>query len=188
MINKRIKILVATLSLATIWTGCKKDEDLVSVPQPVVNEAEIITTMKLKFVDSSDPLNIRYATFRDPDGDGGAAYDVFDTIRLQPNKTWITTIVLLNEITSPADTISNEVLEEGADHMFCFSPTGISATVTKTDLDANNLPIGLQSNWVTTTSGLGSMQITLKHQPGTKDGTCSPGSSDINVNFITKIQ
>ena len=118
MKRKTIKLLFATLAVATIWTGCKKDKDLVPVPQPVVNEPEVITTMKLTFVDSSNTSNIKYATFRDPDGDGGLGYDIFDTIKLEPNKTWITTIILLNETVSPDDTISNEVLEEGVDHLF----------------------------------------------------------------------
>ncbi len=188
MKRKTIKLLFATLAVATVWTGCKKDKDLVPVPQPVVNEPEVITTMKLKFVDSSSVTNIKYATFRDPDGDGGATYDIFDTIKLQPNKTWITTIVLLNETSSPADTVSNEVLEEANDHIFCFSPTGTSATVTRTDLDGNGRQIGLQSKWRTTSSGNGTMQIELRHQPGVKDGTCSPGVTDIDVNFKVKIQ
>ncbi|MSP69390.1 MAG: hypothetical protein EXR20_03885 [Bacteroidetes bacterium] len=188
MKRKTMKLLFATLAVATIWTGCKKDKDLVPVPQPVQNESEVITTMKLTFVDSSNISNIKYATFRDPDGDGGLGYDIFDTIRLEPNKTWITTIILLNETVSPADTISNEVLEEGVDHLFCFSPTGISATVIKTDLDANSLPIGLQSKWRTTATGLGTMQVELRHQPGIKDGSCTPGDTDIDVVFQTQIQ
>ncbi len=188
MKKKTIKLLFATLAVATIWTGCKKDKDLVPLPQPVQNEPEVFTTMKLIFVDSSNTSNIKYATFRDPDGDGGAGYDIFDTIKLEPNKTWITTVLLLNEIATPIDTVSNEVLEEGVDHLFCFTPTGSSATVIKTDLDANNRPIGLQSKWRTTSTGLGTMQVELRHQPGVKDGTCSPGVTDISIDFITKIQ
>ena len=30
--------------------------------------------------------------------------------------------------------------------------------------------------------------VTLKHQPGVKDGTCGPGGTDIQVTFITEIQ
>lgn len=188
MKKKTIKLLFAALAVATVWTGCKKDKDLVAVPQPVQNEPEVFTTMKLKFVDSSNVTNIKYATFRDPDGDGGGGYDIFDTIKLQPNKTWITTLLLLNEIASPIDTVSNEVLEEGKDHLFCFTPSGASASVTRTDLDVNSSPIGLQSKWRTTTIGNGTMQVELRHQPGVKNGSCSPGVTDISINFITKIQ
>ncbi|MBA2613077.1 MAG: hypothetical protein H0U95_13995 [Bacteroidetes bacterium] len=188
MKKKTIKLIFAAMAVTALWSGCKKDKDLVPVPQPVVNEPEVFTTMKLKFVDSSNVSNIKYATFRDPDADGGGGYDIFDTIKLAPNKTWITTILLLNEIASPIDTVSNEVLEEGVDHLFCFTPTGSSATVKRTDIDANGRQIGLQSKWRTSTLGNGTMQVELRHQPGVKDGTCSPGVTDISINFITKIQ
>lgn len=189
IIKKSMKsIVLTTVAIVTIWSGCKKDNDQVSVPQPVKNEAEVITTMKLKFVDSSNTTTIRYATFRDPDGDGGLGVDIFDTIKLAPNKTWITSIILLNETVSPADTISNEVLDEGVDHLICFSPTGASAAVVKTDLDANSLAIGLQSKWRTTAIGSGTMQIELRHQPGIKNGSCTLGDTDIDVVFKTKIQ
>jgi len=182
------KLMFAAIISASIITGCKRDDDLVPVPQPVVNESEVITTIKLTLVDSSNSSNIKYATFRDPDGDGGTGFDVFDTIILEANKTWYTTVLLLNETVSPADTISNEVLEEANDHLFCFSPSGTSATVTITDTDGNSLPIGLQSKWKTTSAGTGTMQVELKHQPGIKDGTCAPGETDIDVIFQVIIQ
>jgi hypothetical protein len=188
MKNKTIRSMIAAFVIATVWIGCKKDSDPVPTPTPPSNEEEVITTMKLKFVDSSNTSNIRYATFRDPDGDGGLSYDIFDTIMLEPNKTWFTTVYILNETVSPIDTISNEVLEEAVDHLFCFSPTGVSASVVKTDLDINSRPIGLQSKWFTMVAGYGTMQVSLKHQPGIKDGTCSPGTTDIEVLFQTKIQ
>lgn len=182
------KLMFYALITGLTLVACKKDDDLVTVPPPVQNEPEVITTMTLKFIDSANVSDVRYATFRDPDGDGGLSYDIFDTIKLAPNKTWITSILLLNQTVSPADTISNEVLEEGVDHLFCFSPIGNSATVIKTDLDANSLPIGLQSKWKTTAAGNGTIQIELRHQPGIKTGSCTPGNTDISVNFITKIQ
>lgn len=188
MKQKMTNVMLAGILLVGLIAGCKKDNDQVPVPQPVINEQEVITTMMLSFVDSANTSNIRYATFRDPDGDGGASYDIFDTIILQPNKTWYTSITLLNETVSPADTISNEVLEEANDHLFCFSPSGTSAIVTITDLDGNSLPIGLQSKWKTTSTGVGTMQIELKHQAGVKNGSCSPGETDININFQVKVQ
>jgi hypothetical protein len=185
---KHYNVLTAIILMTICWTGCKKDKDPVPLPPPVSNDGEVITTLKLTFTDSANTSDIRYATFRDPDGDGGQGPDIFDTIRLAPNKTWYTGILLLNETVTPADTISNEVLEEANDHRFCFTPSGTSAVVTITDLDGNNLPIGLQSKWRTAGIGLGAMQIELRHQPGIKDGTCTPGSTDVDVTFQTKIQ
>lgn len=185
--NKRTTlVLLLAFAIAASWNGCKKDDD--NTPTPPANEEEVITTMTLTFVDSSNHANIKHATFRDPDGDGGLGYDIFDSIKLEPNKTWLTSIVLLNETQNPADTISNEVLDEGVDHLFCFTPTGTSATVVKTDLDNNGLPIGLQTKWYTTAAGDGTMQVELRHQPGVKNGTCGVGDTDISVDFKVKVQ
>jgi hypothetical protein len=181
-------LMLIAFALATIWTGCKKDDGNVPDPPLPGNEEEVITTSRLTFVDSSNTSNIKYATFRDPDGDGGLTYDIFDTIKLEPNKTWLTTILLLNETVSPSDTISNEVFDEAVDHLFCYTPTGISTTVIKTDVDNNGLPIGLQTKWYTTVSGNGTMRVELKHQPGVKNGTCTPGETDISVDFQMKVQ
>ena len=77
--------------------SCKKDADLVEVPPPVGNEVEVITTMTLLFSDDAGINPDVTATFRDPDGDGGLDYDIFDTIRLMNNTTYNTSILLLNE-------------------------------------------------------------------------------------------
>ena len=188
MKNNILKLAFISIAISAFIGSCKKDDDQIDVPPPVVNEPEVITTLTIQFVDSSNSSNIVTATFRDPDGDGGLSYDIFDTIRLASNKTWYAEILLLNETVSPADTISNEVLEEANDHLICFTPSGTSANVIITDLDGNSLPIGLLSKWKTTTTGLGTMQIVLKHQPGVKDGSCSLGDTDIDVNFQVEVQ
>jgi hypothetical protein len=188
MKRKTIQLAIATIACLVWWSSCKKDKDLVPLPQPIVNEPEVITTMMLTFIDSSNASNIKQATFRDPDGDGGLGFEQFDRIELEANKTWYTSILLLNETLSPADTISNEVLEEGAEHLFCFTPDGTSVTVSLTDLDENALPVGLQSTWYTGEAGEGTMLIQLKHQPDVKDGSCELGDTDIEVVFQIKIQ
>ena len=187
------KITFIALMTVALFSGCKKDkdEDAVPTPPPPTNEEEVITTFTLYFIDSANSLNTTSATFRDPDGDGGSAYTQFDTINLMPNKTYYAQLVILNETTSPADTISNEILNEGNDHMFFYTVSGANATVVITDLDTNTptpLPIGLQSKWRTGATSTGTSQIILKHQPGVKDGTITPGTTDIDLTFHTKIQ
>lgn len=189
---KPIKLLVlSTVMIAMVSvTGCKKDKDLVTVPPAVVNESEVVTTLKITFTDSSDASNVVSATFRDPDGDGGTGPDIFDTIKLQPNKTYYASLVLLNELASPVDTISNEVLEEANDHQFFFSFTGVYILQSYLDSDTNTppLPLGLSTKWKTGAVNMGTSQIILKHQPGIKDGNVTTGETDIDVTFQTKIQ
>jgi hypothetical protein len=188
MKKKQITIAMLSLGLAALsMTSCKKDTDLVDVPVPDQNESEVITTFQITFTDAGGTQPTVTAVFQDLDGDGGNGPSLFDTIVLAPSTTYNAEIILLNETETPADTISNEVLEEAADHLFCFSPAGVDLNITRTDTDGT-YELGLQSQWVTGVIGDGTTEISLKHQPDFKDGTCTPGETDIELNFVTKIQ
>jgi hypothetical protein len=180
-------IAVVGLAFIAALSSCKKDEELVTVPPPIANEVEVITTITLQFTDAAGVQPDVTATFRDPDGDGGLSYDIFDTIRLINNTVYNTSILLLNETVIPADIISNEVLEEDDEHLFCFTPSFANLSIIRTDTDGT-YEVGLQSQWTVGNVGSGTTQVLLKHQPGVKDGTCAPGETDIDVTFVTEIQ
>ncbi|MCR9173219.1 MAG: type 1 periplasmic binding fold superfamily protein [bacterium] len=180
-------IAVLGLALVAGLSSCKKDEDLVPTPPPTENEGEVITTMTLTFVDDAGVQPTVTATFRDPDGEGGLAPDIFDTIRLQNNTVYNCSITLTNETLTPAEDITAEVLAEAVDHIFCFSPSGADVSIVRTDSDGT-FEIGIESQWTAGAAGNGTTTVSLKHQPGTKDGTCVPGETDIEVNFVTEVQ
>lgn len=185
--NKNIISTTLLASLAILFatnTGCKKDP--VNPPNP--NEEEVITTFKITLTDSAGVNPTVTAMYRDLDGDGGVGPSVWDSIKLKPNTTYNAQILLLDESKTPADTISNEVLEEGDEHLFCFSSPASYLQIQRTDKDVNNLEIGLQSKWKTMGTGNTAVQILLRHQPGTKTGACEPGSSDVDLTFQTMIQ
>jgi hypothetical protein len=186
MKTKMKTITVLGLACIAALSSCKKDDDLVTVPPPIANEVEVITTMTLQFTDPAGVQPDVSATFRDPDGDGGLSYDIFDTIRLQNNTVYNANILLLNETVSPADTISNEVLDEDDEHLFCFTPSFANLSIMRTDTDGT-YEVGLQSQWTVGNVGNGTTQVLLKHQPGIKDGTCAPGETDIDITFVTEI-
>ncbi|MFK8037131.1 MAG: type 1 periplasmic binding fold superfamily protein [Crocinitomicaceae bacterium] len=173
--------------VALALSSCKKDDDLVKVPPPDQNDVELITTMKITFTDAANVQPTVTATFQDLDGPGGDDPDIFEDIILAPNTTYSAEILLLNETETPADTISNEVLEEDDEHLFCFTPSGANLTISRTDSDGT-YEVGLLSEWVTGAASSGSTIIVLRHQPDVKDGSCDPGESDIEINFTTKIQ
>lgn len=181
-------IWVSSLTLLSLATSCKKDDDDPTNPNPTPNESELITTIQLHFTDSANVQPDATFSFRDPDGDGGADPVQFDTIRLAANTTYFATILLLDESKSPADTISNEVADESADHMFFFAQNGVNIATTYTDTDVNGLPVGLSTRWVTGTASTGTSTVTLKHQPGVKDGTQAPGETDVEVLFRSEVQ
>ena len=207
----KIKITLLGL-LLVLFSACKKDkksEPTPDAPTPPTNDGEIITTMKLAI---NDGTLTTYYMFHDLDGDGGmaGAYGNLSNaltpqsdsiINLNINKTYTVNILLLDESKSIIDTISHEVLNEGADHMFFFNslnPTGnpysvylsgSMTTVTYLDLDANLRGIGLSTKWQTLIMPMSKspLFITLKHQPGVKNGTFAPGDTDIEIPFKLKI-
>ncbi|WP_341901172.1 type 1 periplasmic binding fold superfamily protein [Fluviicola taffensis] len=184
---KKTMMILSILSLALV--ACKKEKkNTVSNPTNP-NEEELITTFKIVFTDVNGVLPNVEAQFVDTDGPGGNNPSAFDTIRLVANATYNASITLLNESVSPAEDITVEVEEEGVDHLFCFDLTsGLNAVITRTDLDANNLPIGITSQWVLGNASTGTSTIRLRHQPGVKNGQCDPGETDIELNFHTVIQ
>jgi hypothetical protein len=186
LLKDTIIILLALASMALTY-GCKKDD---STPQnpPDGNDSELITTVKLSFVDSAGLEPVRQFVFSDLDGDGGNPPGNFDTIRISAQKTYNVTVLLLDESKTPTDTISNEVLAEADDHMFFFFHAGSIITSSYDDFDGNGLGIGLQSKWFTGNISSGTSRIVLKHQPGIKDGSFTPGETDVDIQFQSRVE
>lgn len=168
---------------AIFFAACNKK---VKTP-PNPNDEELITTIKLTLVDSAGLKPTVMAQYRDIDGDGGANPIQWDTLRMQANTTYLGTIELLDESSSPVDTISLEVRDEGVDHLFCYSINGIQTQIQRTDTDANGLEVGLTTKWHSGAAGNGNVNIQLRHQPGIKNGTCSLGAADIDLVFQTEV-
>ena len=187
---KNFSMLAVALTVV-FAVGCKKDDD---TPAPTPSgggghqhEEEVITTLILSFVDTAGVQpSVQYA-FRDPDGDGGNAPTQHDTIRLVANTYYNATVQLLNEAETPAEDITLEVQNEDDEHLFCYAPSNTNVSIVRTDSDGT-YEVGIMSRWFTGAMATGETTVTLKHQPGVKDGTCAPGDTDIEVTFITEIQ
>ncbi|WP_242922018.1 hypothetical protein [Pontibacter liquoris] len=176
-------LLMGSLTFAA--SSCGGSDD----PKPIVEEQELITTVQLNLVPNGKGQNVT-ATFRDPDGVGGAAPTV-DALNLAPNTTYTGAIVLLDESKTPAVDQTAEVSNESDEHEFFYEPSsGLKLTVQKTDLDKNNRPIGLQTTFTTTTTSSGTLRVTLKHQPNLKGATSdiTKGETDVQVDFPVVIQ
>ncbi len=206
-----LKLATYAVAIAMAFTACKKDKQEAPKPNnpaPPQNTSEVITTMKIYLRDSvsGNPILGSPFIFKDADGDGGNAGAFLPTaadsiINLDANKTYLAEIILLDETKNPADSISNEVVEEGAEHMFFFEQVDPSGTpyqltlpgsdvnITYLDSDANNRGIGQQFKVRTNTATPNQLpfRITLKHQPDVKNGTFAPGDSDVEVKFKLKI-
>tara|TARA_B110000459_G_C16625337_1_gene504972 strand:+ start:8381 stop:8968 length:588 start_codon:yes stop_codon:yes gene_type:complete len=184
--------ILAVIALTIGMVGCSKDDD---VPEPVTtgggtippNEEELITSVILSFVDTAGiQPSVEYA-FRDPDGDGGNVPTQHDTIRLVTNTYYNATIQLLNESVAPAEDITLEVQQEDDEHLFCYAPSNTNVVIDRTDSDGT-YEVGIATFWSTGAIATGTTTVTLKHQPGVKDGTCAPGDTDVEITFVTEVQ
>ncbi len=184
-INWKLGILAAAAFTLTL-NSCKKDDDVIDTPDHDHDE-EVITTLTLTFTDAAGVEPSVSATFRDPDGDGGLDPDIHDTIRLADSTTYNVAVTLLNESETPAEDMTPEIEEEADEHLFCYTVSGANVGITRTDSDGI-YEIGLESDWVTGAPSNGSVQVVLKHQPDSKNGSCDPGETDIEVTFVTEIQ
>ncbi len=182
---KKLFFGIAAAMLLLSSEGCKNNEP--EPDKPPVNENELITTVQLVLTDSTDN-SVRSFLFKDPDGDGGNGPTVFDTIMLKSDRTYFSRILLLDESKAETDTISNEVLEEADEHLFIYSPSWNGLNIQITDQDSKGLPLGLTSIWRTGNTGNGSVKVALKHQPGIKNGSPDPGETDVEIDFICRIE
>ena len=179
------KILILNLLLSLFLLNCKpKDIE-------AEDENELITTVKLNFATGGTTQTF---IFSDPDGDGGKAPVKFETVNLKSNTTYTMTIELLDESKTPIINISNEVSTERDEHLFIYTPsTANLLTYTYGDKDSRNLNVGLTGSVKTGAMATGKLKVQLRHQPpingkATKDGTVTPGSDDVNLDFNVTIQ
>lgn len=185
---KKISVIpVLTVLVSLIVASCEKEDPVIP------NEEELITTMIYTLL-PPDGGPARVLKFEDPDGDGGED-PVFTVDDLDAGFTYTGSIVLLNEIDTPADTVSNEVWDEATQHQFFFTAAGgLDLSVAYSDADADGLPVGLSNILTTGDASSGTLKITLRHQPdksgeGVSDGdvTNAGGETDIEVTFDVDI-
>lgn len=175
--------------------SCSKDD-----PKPE-NIPEAITKATLTFTPTGGaPIVV---TAIDPDGEGPLPRTLSGPINLVKKVSYTLSITLINELAKPTDPeydVTEEVEEEGDEHIFFFAwtnntfsnPTGNgnvdnrSDAVNYVDRDSKGLPLGLETSWTTINeTGTGTFRVILKHQPDLKSATSTSndGESDLDVTF-----
>jgi hypothetical protein len=139
-------------------------------------------------------------------------------LSLKKNSVYSATIIILDKTKDPVDDITQEIKDRSNVHLLFYQPlpaTGslvipftagdqypdpiptplppgnpLNLIVTITDQDTNHppLPVGLETLFTTKDAGTGWLQIVLRHQPESKNGTYPPGSTDVDVGFTIAIQ
>ncbi len=178
------------LASATVLSGCGKDDD----HHHPGHEQELITTVGLFLTHPTDSTLNTSITFRDLDGEGGQNGVFYpDTLHLQPNVTYRSWLLILDQSDpNPANSINigEEIKEESDVHQFFYTPTaGLNITVTNLNLDANQMPLGLEADIITGQASTGALRVSLSHYGEVaKDGINPSGETDIEVNFPVRIQ
>jgi len=182
---KNLKLIALVVIPVLFSTSCSNDD-------APVNEEEVITTVTTTLVGGGQTITL---TSRDFDGDGPNAPVVTVSGNLVAGTTYTGSTTFLNELESPAEDITIEVEEEGADHQVFYQLPSSIGTVTYTDTDANGRPIGLNFTLVAGTSGsTGTLTVTLRHLPnktasGVSGGdiTNAGGNTDAAVTFAIAV-
>jgi hypothetical protein len=192
-------VTVAFVSLLLI-SGCD-DDDPVKEDVP-----ELITQVTLTFTPAAGGAAIM-VTATDPDGEGVQDIQVDGPIDLAATQNYTLAITLINGLAQPADpeyNVTEEVEEEGDEHMFFFSwtnnvfsdPVGNGNIDSRPDVvnyedeDTNGLPLGLETFWTTAGASTGNFRVLLKHQPELKTVTSdsNTGETDVDVTFPINIE
>lgn len=183
---KTIKILAVLFISTLVLTSCEDDHDHDDDDHD--HEEELITTVNYRLTNGNNVVTL---TFQDLDGEGGADGTYSVSGALTANTTYTGEIELLNETESPAENITNEVKEEDDEHEFFYTTSAPGIEITKTDMDGDGNPVGIETSLVTGPSGSGSLTIVLKHEPTKPNNGNSAdagGSTDVEVTFEIQVQ
>jgi hypothetical protein len=173
----------ALLSIAMI--GCSDDD---AAPE-VINEEEVITTVILTLTpESGDQVVL---TTLDLDGDGPDEPVTTVVGSFLENTQYQGAVRFLNETETPAEEITDEVVEEADEHQVFYTVgEGLNITTTYLDFDSNGNPLGVSITLETGEASSGSLTVTLRHEPvKPNDGLDSAGGeTDIATSFDVSIQ
>ena len=193
---KQFALLILTPLMILGALSCKKDSSTPTTPiDPGAGSQEYITKVIVIFKSEFGLGPYPSCTFSDQDGTGKNVK--IDTLKIPKNTIYDQCkILVLDETKSPADTVSNAILKEGAYHRFHFTympNNGNSSSMLfkPLDKDKNGLPIGLQfKDSVGNQSGTGTFNVNLRHFSNglVKNDDPKAGEADIFVNFPVQIK
>tara|TARA_R110002072_G_scaffold58432_2_gene149020 strand:- start:406 stop:996 length:591 start_codon:yes stop_codon:yes gene_type:complete len=165
-----------------ILVACGNDDDEELPTFPPTNRGDIqANRLKITFILSQDTTQKATYEFYDPDGIGGNAPIVIDTIKLlKPlgaTRQYKSSIVIYNDSTS----LNEAIKEKDNRYIICYRGMNTSnLRFGDPNLDRDGQPLGIEATWSTIdvqgSSDSGNIRITMNFQPATKDGTCDPGS------------
>lgn len=174
------------IPMGLLLGSCNKEEQ--SVAPTIDNEA--LTTATLQLTNKANSADVVTATV---DNLNASADFSKATLNLKANTSYSGKILLSDKTQSPATDVTAEIKDRQNIHLFVYTPTStLNLTVTITDRDTNPAPgpypVGLTFDVATKAASTGSLNVVLRHQPNSKNGTATPGSSDLDTTFPVVIK
>ncbi|GAB3711549.1 hypothetical protein GCM10027592_49240 [Spirosoma flavus] len=174
------------LAVSVLAGACKKDEQNVTP----TDDNEAITTATLQLVNKANTNEVVTATIENLNTSADFSKA---TLTLKANTTYSGTIQLFNKTKSPTLDVSAEIKSEQNEHLLVYTPSVATLlTVSITDKDTNPspgpYPVGLTFDLKTNAAATGKLNVRLRHQPGAKNGTSTPGTDDLNTDFTVVVQ
>ncbi|GAA0870948.1 hypothetical protein GCM10009117_00930 [Gangjinia marincola] len=195
---KTFKLSLLVIATA-LFFSCDDDDD-----NPVqINPEELITSVTLVLESPSGNVTL---SATDVDGFEGPSPVVTTTNggNLQANTTYTVTSISLLDSSDPNDieNITDEIEEEADEHQFFYQISGLDATASYTDSEADydddsdsDLPVGLSFTLVTGDASSGTFTLTLRHEldkeaAGVDEGdiTNAGGETDTSVTWNLVIE
>ena len=209
-IKKTTQIIVTAWMLA----ACSKPEQ--SVAPFIGNETLTNVILKLvNQANPADSVKCEWYQLLSPTGTPLPADTLHAFLNLKRNSVYTGYILILDSTQTPATDVSLEIYDRRNYHLFYYQPTPVAPTnlvisdttanipgtptsptgpylqlvVKRSDYDSNTPPlqVGLNTVWTTGAASSGRLRVVLRHQPNAKNGTYSPGSSDLDVNYTINI-
>lgn len=188
---KNIKIF-SIVALSLFLFACTDDSDDSVKPgvNITLNEEELITSVELHFADTNQVALDTFA-FNDPDGNGGMSPTI-DSIKINSNQSYLVNVQFLDKSNpSSIKDITAEIIAEDDEHIICYELSNANGLmINRTDSDGS-YEVGIKTRWIANNMAAtsnGVLKLILKHQSGSKDGSCNPGDTDVEVNFPLIIQ
>lgn len=181
------KALWIVLAVSFFVGACKKEEQNVAP----TDDNEAITTAILSLTNTANAQDVVTATIESLNTNTPDRTKA--TLNLRANATYSGTVQLYDKTQTPTLDATAEIREKANEHLFVYTTSATSLlTVAITDKDSNPspgpYPIGLAFSLKAGSAATGSLTVQLRHQPGSKNGTITPGTDDLNVNFPVVIQ
>lgn len=155
------------------------------------HDHDIITTVRVSLVEQTSSFMSDFV-WEDIDGVGGNNPNRIDTIVVESGKTYTGMLTLANKAKTPSEDMTAEIREDADEHQVFYTlSSGVGSTpgtITVTDSDGRNLPLGLNFSWSVAQGGAGlpaTLKITLYHydDKSDKNGIDPANETDLEVVF-----